>query len=668
MKIHQLLYGYNNGHQLLAGSVGIESREDNILLDRITDWTGFVPNKDPSTPYMVSAYLPHSNMYAICLTWYADEMERSGCVWSHVLLVEINQITPDFSFLQLLRFFKRPLGGNFRYYGEDLDVTPNKYGITLTMKEWSQIDVILFYVFILKNNSIILYEDRNQSHYHLLGMSLLNYLPLEMLKKASICTGYTRHLYHMNFDFGLKIGNDGESYFINKIYDRCRDIYNTTPEGIRFIGKFVLNQEEHLYSLIRAFSSDIGDDIMKLNAVGCILEAISDDKKYNTRQRISIVFDVLNQYFPKYHQGQRIKSIVLGKDLTDVYTTEKDFLYALSVVHPGVYYETKRNIEYRINTFLKSDENSFLDLVEKILTANMELNVYGKSILAVSFQLAGDGKYNDLVHNHWGTIYPIIQENENLLSSGEWINLKSDDVVNLVNGLNIEKLSTINHWNKVISLLDGSNINPSSELRIYLKDRWTDWKMPLLDKYNTNFKQENPTTLLRIVLEDEHCVVDWIARQFDVDDSFKRLLVKYLNPNSIYIKNKGEDVWFHFAEWESKVVSLDFNIFKFRLGFNWGGGLAHHYIRESFYILHEKLKDDRYNKYIWDRMGSFCNDIFIIKYWDKCAILRKKVVKYFIDNNIAPSLFLGYTPDPVLNKALAKTYKAYAHTLKEKPQ
>src|SRR5712691_3842875 len=106
--LQQCLFGYRNGHRRLATSTDLPVSDERLLL-RLTDLSG--PRLIPGFETYISGYrLPSQTFYALAKTWYAPELERPGCVWTHVLLVPL----ADFKDLnataagRFLELFRRP--------------------------------------------------------------------------------------------------------------------------------------------------------------------------------------------------------------------------------------------------------------------------------------------------------------------------------------------------------------------------------------------------------------------------------------------------------------------------------------------------------------------------------------------------------------------------------
>jgi hypothetical protein len=86
LRVHQLLHGYKNGHELLAGSVKL-SEKDSELVARLSDLSGTLQTSSQFYPYLTVYPLPSRGHYAIARTWLDEDAPRSGCVLTHTILV-----------------------------------------------------------------------------------------------------------------------------------------------------------------------------------------------------------------------------------------------------------------------------------------------------------------------------------------------------------------------------------------------------------------------------------------------------------------------------------------------------------------------------------------------------------------------------------------------------
>jgi len=115
--IHQAIHGYRDGHRLLSSSHPLNADATRAMLI-LSDMSG--PSMQPGFDEYLTGYpLPSSDFFVLAKTWYAPEMQRPGCVWTHSLLIPRVQV-PNITTACLLKMFRRP-----QYEGaEKAAVTP----------------------------------------------------------------------------------------------------------------------------------------------------------------------------------------------------------------------------------------------------------------------------------------------------------------------------------------------------------------------------------------------------------------------------------------------------------------------------------------------------------------------------------------------------------------
>lgn len=80
------IHGYRKGHQLLGSSV-LLTKDDQAVIDRLSDVAGPLRPKEQFTPYLTTYPLPSGNYYVVARTWQDLSVSRAGCVRTKSLLV-----------------------------------------------------------------------------------------------------------------------------------------------------------------------------------------------------------------------------------------------------------------------------------------------------------------------------------------------------------------------------------------------------------------------------------------------------------------------------------------------------------------------------------------------------------------------------------------------------
>ena len=177
MIIHQTLHGYNQGHNLLYSSINLPVEDEDYMKWK-SDWTEYVPVVGDDASYITTYRLPQSHYYVIAKSWYAPEMSRPGCVWTHSFILNFAEISRDFDFRGLLYLFRRPekrLAG----YDEPLDVDNHKtLNQTFALDVFSLKEIVCLYKNLLQRTHEYYLVENQSLSYQILILSILQYLPV----------------------------------------------------------------------------------------------------------------------------------------------------------------------------------------------------------------------------------------------------------------------------------------------------------------------------------------------------------------------------------------------------------------------------------------------------------------------------------------------------------
>lgn len=107
MKFDQCLFGYDDGHKLLASSLSLGTETSYL-----TELSDLAPGTifGSSEGYWTGVPAPAIGRYVLMRTWPAPEMPRPGCVWTHALLIEPSLLETLADLSVLKTFAVRPTG------------------------------------------------------------------------------------------------------------------------------------------------------------------------------------------------------------------------------------------------------------------------------------------------------------------------------------------------------------------------------------------------------------------------------------------------------------------------------------------------------------------------------------------------------------------------------
>ncbi|KVN70537.1 hypothetical protein WM03_08580 [Burkholderia ubonensis] len=81
------VHGYRKGHQLLASSI-VLPKEDQAVVDRLSDVAGPLRPREQFSPYLSAYPLPSGTYYVVAKTWQDLSVPRAGCVRTKSVLID----------------------------------------------------------------------------------------------------------------------------------------------------------------------------------------------------------------------------------------------------------------------------------------------------------------------------------------------------------------------------------------------------------------------------------------------------------------------------------------------------------------------------------------------------------------------------------------------------
>lgn len=118
LRVDQLVFGYREGHELLAGSIDVDPRQQLELLPHAD-----ARFEDDSEHYLVGLPLLALELFMLVRIWPAPELPRPGAVWAHALL--LNRVAMDLlDPVELAENFRRPTTASLETYVDPLLLVP----------------------------------------------------------------------------------------------------------------------------------------------------------------------------------------------------------------------------------------------------------------------------------------------------------------------------------------------------------------------------------------------------------------------------------------------------------------------------------------------------------------------------------------------------------------
>lgn len=475
IQIHQMLHGYNQGHNLIQSSIILSSSEDMDCIATLSDWSEYTNPKDEAD-YVTIYPLQNSEYYIISKTWYAGEMKRPGCVWTHSFLIPFSQLSQITDFRIFTDLFVRPQDDNIDFYAKPLLLESNlEYKNTLFDNKLVLPSLSLIYNRLINQHPQVFSIENKSLFYQHLCFILMNYFPYQILCQLSFCSGSARIRTLFGKPFFLQ--------FINAQYDVVKSVFtfdkselNTIPSYIDFAAQDIVSEKLQLSRLIHTFAEDIGSNYQRLNALLILIELINKiyktaDEKENAIQEI---ITNLATFFPNREDGKLVKERFLQKRITEIFVPEYEFLYYMCIsqyigsfsVHSINFWERFQNIAHN------EDRHLYYKLLQN-LCKEPNLNDLGESVLIRSNDYLTISDLDYIANKDWPLFQSLISACPDILNRESWITYsynQIEDILRII--LTPHASSVFKKWKELLVTLLKMRINVCSDLGtlIFQKD------------------------------------------------------------------------------------------------------------------------------------------------------------------------------------------------------
>lgn len=515
--VNQALHGYQNGHQLLAASTNLSLTAKRTLLFQ-SDLTGSI---EPGFESYITGYpIKESNHYVFARTWYAPEMERPGCVWTHSLLLELSDIgkLPDLSILNSL--FKRPKINSFDSYNSELvfdavkivnEIKINKSEINANM------GVIMEALYQSPNNTCLIPQNSSQT----LENEILNIWSEQwprLRRNFTFCTGA----------LNLKV-LDGEEYDLQIIPEKLKTNINRQSKK----GNVVNFEEPHFSEWLNIFKKYDQIDIRKfLWTFGADMEGKRSNyisllklfqSLYSPNFSFSEVNNCISTYFPDSDDGKFLKKNFYGVNSILPVTDKVLIDFLLSNGRNSFINYNDLQIPDRIINLINSGEitdDEFIRLFKKIDYLSIDTSFWDKKNLPLELVLRlieEDPSLISILVNRW----PKIAEDIKVWHLNYSI---QQEILHLLQDSN-------SNWDNVLAAVVNSGSRIVFDCRKVLGQTVTTYSLQLINKGEDSFLNED--WIKYFVLNDE-AFYSWILENKNaLERPIFILIFTYLNPKQI---------------------------------------------------------------------------------------------------------------------------------------
>jgi hypothetical protein len=632
IQIGQTLHGYEDGHSLLASSQQLPYNAESTLLV-LSDLSGqsFVSGFDE---YLTGYPLTEANLYAFAKTWYAPEMERPGCVWTHTLLIRFGDLAKLPDLRSLKELFVRPTRSR---------VSWERYESSLKLQEerrhskwivpyatWSKIAGICDALYS-SDTAAVMVPTVEASNYDDAFLSVWEQQWLRLRRRFTFCTGSIegRELSGRSFDLQciptsfLGIGNSpkGDLLLINGKSELGRlksEVLDTLLDDLR---------SEN--TALRRFIRDYGADApQKRTAFAGLIGAwLVVSKGISTEDQYAASVTQIAAYFPDSQSVSTLKSDLVGSnqlgELRVQLSFEERFLLLLELSDQDAAVAKSFAFEEVSVSKMKSDPEPLLPILEKLIRLR-NLNGLAQELIIKAAELM---PWDLVVTNASPQLLLVFvgTKPELLMNSGVWNRLSghSHEIVDIFWSRN----SSESEWVVLCRSLI-RNAVPQAAAIVFARAPFDLVPVVLNEFQDFDSYSESFASWFIEVEKQQPAAIEWIKTQPELSTANQLGLSRVLDP--AYVKREAiAPGMFHAVsdDWDTRKLA-----FLLVIASGSRGNQPAVLFSVAFRKLHRFVTGQNLDYYAWEILRPVLPELSRWSNWDTAERLRRYYTETFFVN------------------------------------
>ncbi len=633
--IEQTLHGYSHGHHLLATSLQLSKISQRNML-YLSDLSG--PDIYPGfSEYLTGYPLASDGYYALAKTWYAPEMERPGCVWTHTLLIKFDFLNEIDNSINLLNLFRRPEEAlNIEDYNNPID-----YSLISSNMNYLKSNNIaankLKYLFssVYKEENPVILPSESSKEYQESILLLWQYQWLGLQKDFSFCTGSlaNRKLDKKIFDMQIvpyplskSIGRSDHEIIVLHT-DQIESPLSDHPEWVQvLVDEILYGQNKDITEFINDFGFVFEGKKYFRNLVQLFIET----KAKNPINSINEYIYITRNIFVK-NDSDLLINHTINKLLNSFpnrwfsYTNYSTFLHDLSIVEDISRIKlNKLQLKVKLESLWKSNRESAKKLFKGLISK--DLNKFGELFLKDFSLIILPEQLPLLTDMDLGACNVLVGLRPEFALCSEIWHQSKDFQSEIIDCLDRKML------NESLSkrIIEGILENSSEVLYKQVFDFFGEISIEIFLNWckKSTLKLERVSEWINICKYSPRICLKWISSTEVLDVKLLVSIISVLDPYSEVVRHKGIKPWFRvFKQLDpreinanSKMVLSQFFLPLILMSYE---TVSDNFADFSFTPIHNKLAKNQFSYEQWIKLESILPDVPWYSNWDKCKRLRK---------------------------------------------
>lgn len=638
-EVHQFLHGYADGHRLIEGSAKLPSELARLML-KMSDLSGSSVVSGFER-YITGYPLESINAYALAMTWYASEMPRPGCVWTHTITLPVQTLATISSLVSLTKLFRRPKRGFLKSdYAETISFERGPVQINALEDDAAvlkgQLGSIFSAYYSSPNFSPVVLVARDSDEFSEAIFALWSQQWPRLRQKFLFCTGSLsgRSLDGRAFDIQCSPPTTAKDVAREVAVGSLRvepilipPDGNTGPPDLESaVADAVLPSGGAFRTFLWA-SVDDSADRKDVSYFARIYDAVA------TSQNVNAVIHLVAESFPEPNRGTRLKQLLFGNDRPDFVARnfqDQDVLLSLATTTDFQVFDFEAlSIEDRITRLCASKPDEARWLLRQLFEATV--NDLGDQILSALIVHMDAETAQEITRERPKFLPGLFRAKPDLARSPELWKLGGDRKRELFEAVAGQKeLESSDIRGIVAALLDSDS---EAFLRRSINLWGKDAVFSVLDWVESHEGRMSRTC--RDALDNQpDLVMDWVQHKSHSSSVSLLAAAHVVAPYASRISRRDSEVWlrmFRDVQGTASDAEEDYlATFLLALAFCNAPPAPLDLVGESYQRVHQAAWVERLSDEAWSLVESFVPELSWRKNWDKCERLNRGLIGSFI--------------------------------------
>jgi hypothetical protein len=623
VKIEQMLSGYQKGHCKIASSIKLSLDDENVI-NILSDVSGMSSNIEWES-YITGYPLSNQNIYVFAKTWIAKEMRRPGCVWTHSLLINIDELKYIKSINSIFKLFKYPSNANYNYYENEIFLKTNENNENEKFKFDKKQYEYIVYTMLSNDNGVIIENDKSDEYARIIIDILIQQNKL-FLSQFSFCTKSfdSRKLNRQDFSYQIvpkNLGNRVIREISEKaIFYKNIEYIERLPKWVKLITVDLINHNMDKFENYKKLYGNVFETRKYFNKFAKMFYAFNNN---NIDKSFLSYMSAIRKVFKDEYEEISYKTIeIICNNNIQWFNNRNISELCLELVDNSEFFieNSNRIISYLRDILYDEYRDSIYTYFKKYCSDN--LNEFGSSLvneLLVKIKVEDFAKVSNM---EFDVSLILIKANNNLICCKDiWkqsveyqtglisqldMNSIKFDFENFVNELILncsneiaEKVYEISGDKLVVGVWNWCKLNSFSCDLLY---KWTDYLVHNIKQCLEEVSEINNRDFVFLILNK--------IQIYNID-------LNSINPQ-IWIAIFRNNSFSEWIEKKSEIALLYLPIIlKVRLKF------PNDIVNFCFNIVNDLLADDKISWDEWRKVNLLLPQAPLIQNWDKCRRLKR---------------------------------------------